>query len=64
MLEISIKTYLKMTHVFSSAVWHLPEEIYGLAIESLNKVRRLQKHRKWLLRRERLNEKLVSKMRS
>ena len=55
---------MKMTLIFSSAVWHLPEEIYGLAIESLNKVRRLQKHRKWLQRREHLNEKLVSKMKS
>ena len=45
MLEITIKIYLEITHIFSSAVWHLPREIFDLAIESLNKVRRLMKQR-------------------
>ena len=27
-----------------SAVWHLPREIFDLAIESFNKIRRLKKH--------------------
>ena len=45
MLEINIKMYLKTTHILSSAMWHLPREIFDLVIESLNKVRRLKKHR-------------------
>ena len=43
MLEISIKRYLKTTHIFSSAMWHLPREIFDLAIENLDKVTRLKK---------------------
>ena len=43
MLDISIKEYFKITHIVSSTVWHLPREIFDLAIESLNKVRRLKK---------------------
>ena len=35
LLEINIKRYLKITHIFSSAVWHLPREIFELTIESL-----------------------------
>ena len=42
MLEISIK-YLKTTHIFPSAMWHLPREIFDLAIENLDKVKRLKK---------------------
>ena len=42
-LEINIKRYLKITHIFSSTMWHLPREIFDLATESLNKVRRLKK---------------------
>ena len=38
-LELNIKRYLKMTHIFSSAMWHLPRETFNLAIESLSKVR-------------------------
>ena len=38
MLEINIKRYLKITHIFSSAMWHLPRQIFDLAIESLSKV--------------------------
>ena len=38
-LELSIKRYLKMTHIFSSAMWHLPRETFNLAVESLSKVR-------------------------
>ena len=35
MLEINIRRYLKISHIFSSALWHLPKEIFHLAIESL-----------------------------
>ena len=56
MLEISVKIYLKITHIFSSAVWHLPKESFDLAIENLSEVRRLEKHRGWLQRRKHLNE--------
>ena len=41
MLEINIKQYLKITHIFSSAMWHLPRQIFDLAIGSLNKIKRL-----------------------
>ena len=47
MLGINIKRYLKITHIFSSAVWHLPREVSDLAIERLNKVRRLKKQGDW-----------------
>ena len=43
MLEINIKRYFKITHIFSSVVWHLPREIFDLVIESPNEVRRLKK---------------------
>ena len=39
MLEVIIKRYLKITHIFSSAMWHLPRETFNLAVESLSKVR-------------------------
>ena len=39
MLEINIKRYLKITHTFTTAMWHLPREIFDLATESLNKVK-------------------------
>ena len=42
MLEINIKRYLEIIHIFSGATWHLPREIFDLAIESLNKVKRLK----------------------
>ena len=42
-VEISIKRYLKITQTFSRAIWHLPREIFGLAIENLNKAKRLKK---------------------
>ena len=45
MLEINIKRYMKITHIFSRAIWHLPRGIFDLAIESLNKIRRLKKHK-------------------
>ena len=38
MLKINIKIYLKIAHIFSSAMWPLPREIFDLAIGSLNKV--------------------------
>ena len=62
MLEINIKRYLKITHIFSSAMWHLPREIFNLAIESLNKLD-WKKHQGWLQRRKHLNEKLELKKR-
>ena len=65
MLEISVKRYLKITHVFSSAVSHLPREIFNLVTESLNKVRlntHTHTHTHRDFREEKhLNEKLVSK---
>ena len=39
MLEISIKRYLQITHIFSNTMWHLPREIFNLVIKSLNKDR-------------------------
>ena len=33
MLEIIIKRYLKITHIFSSAMWCLPREIFNLVIK-------------------------------
>ena len=61
MLEIKIKRYSKITHIFSNAMWHLPRETFDLATESFNKVKRLKKNRGWLQRRKHLNEKLLSK---
>ena len=46
MLEIDIKIYLKITHIFSRTMWHLPREIFDLATESFNKVRKLKKKKK------------------
>ena len=46
MLEINIKSYLKITHIFSSVMWQLPREIFNLAIESLNKVKRPKQQQK------------------
>ena len=37
-------------------MWHLPREIFDSAIGSLNKVRGLKKHSKWLQRRKHLIE--------
>ena len=45
MLEVNIKRYLRITHIFSSAVWHLPREIFDLAIGSLSEARRLKKQK-------------------
>ena len=45
MLEIKIKRYSKITHIFSSAMWHLPRETFDLAIESFNEVKRLKNQR-------------------
>ena len=66
MLEISIKRYLKIAHIFSNAMCHLPREIFDLAIESLNKVKTLKIHRV-ITEKEPLNanyqtEKLISKI--
>ena len=60
MLEINIKRYLKITHIFSSAMWHLPREILNLAFKSLDKLD-WEKHQGWLQGRKHLNEKLESK---
>ena len=38
MLEVNIKRYLKITHVFSRAVWPLLSEIFDLAVKGLSKV--------------------------
>ena len=57
MLESNIKKYLKITHVFSSAIWHLLREIFDSAIESLNKVKR--KDIDGGCRGEAFNEKLI-----
>ena len=38
-LEINIKRYLKITHIFSNAMWYLPKDVIDLNIESLKKVR-------------------------
>lgn len=57
-----MKRYLKITYTFSSAMWHLPREIFDLAIKSLDEVKRLEKHRGWLHRRKHVNEKLISKL--
>ena len=43
MLEINIKRYLNISHLLSSAMWHLLREIFDLAIENLGKVKRLKK---------------------
>ena len=43
MLEISIKRYLKITYIFSSAVRHLPREIFDLDIESLTESQKTEK---------------------
>ena len=43
MLEINIKIFENILH-FSSAVWHLPRDFFDIAIESLNKAKRLKKH--------------------
>ena len=37
------KIFKKQARVLSSAVWHLPREIFDLAIENLSKVTRLKK---------------------
>ena len=34
---------MKITHIFSSAMWHLPRETFDLATERLNNVRRMIK---------------------
>ena len=60
MLEISSKRYLKITHIFSSVMCHLPKKIFDLAIESFSNVRRLKKHKGQLQRSKHLNEQLVS----
>ena len=63
MLEIDIKIYLKITHIFSSAMWHLPREIFDLKIESFNKIENWKKiENRWLQRRKHLNEELISKI--
>ena len=61
MLEVDIKRYLRITQIFSRATWPLTREIFDLIILSLNKVKRLKRHRGWLQRRKHLNEKLISK---
>ena len=54
MLEINIKRYVKITHIFSSAIWHLLGEIFDLTMKASIK------QRGWLQRIKHLNEKLIS----
>lgn len=54
MLEINTIRYLKIAHIFSSAMQHLPRQLFDLATESLSEVR-LEKHR--VVAEKRLNEK-------
>ena len=42
-LEINIKRYLKITHLFSSEMWHLSREVIDTAIEGFNIIRRQKK---------------------
>ena len=58
MLEANMKRFENNTHIFK---YSLPREIFDLAIESLNKVRRVKKQRERVQRRKHLNEKLISK---
>ena len=58
---------LKIALAFSSAMWHLPRELFDLAIESLNKVRRPKKKKTKKLQgviaeKKHLNDKLISKL--
>ena len=48
-------------HIFSSAMWHLPREIFDLAIEDLSKVRKLKKTQRVIAEKKAFNEKLFSK---
>ena len=48
----SISNIFENNHIFSSTTWHLPREIFDLATESLNKLRRQKKHSGWLQRRK------------
>lgn len=54
MLEINTIRYLKIAHIFSSAMQHLPRQLFDLATESLGEVR-LEKHR--VVAEKPLNEK-------
>lgn len=42
-LEINIKRYLNITHLFSSEIWHLSREVIDAAIEGFSIVRRQRK---------------------
>ena len=50
-LAININRYLKIAHIFSSAMKHLPRQIFDLAIESLNNLKHW-KSTEWLQRRK------------
>ena len=54
MLESNIKRYLKITHVYSSAMWHLPREIFDLTTESLNKVKKTEKTQRMIAEKKAL----------
>ena len=43
MLEINIRRYLKIIHIFSSVVWHLPREIFDVAMRHLNFLKHMQR---------------------
>ena len=64
MLEIIIERYLKITHIFSSTMRPLPRKIFDLAIERLNKVKKVKKkntQKERLQRRRHLSEQDISK---
>ena len=43
MLEINIKRYFKIIHIVSSVVWHLPREIFDVAMKYLNFLKHTQR---------------------
>ena len=51
LLEINIKIYLKITLIFSNAMWCFPREISDLATGNLSKLDDW-KNRGWLLRKK------------
>ena len=65
MLEMNIKRYLKITHIFSSPVWLLPREIFDVAIESLNSVKILKKNNTEVIAEKKIFEREINiKMRN
>ena len=42
MLEIDIKRYLRITHIISSLMWHLPTEVFDLASVKLENWKKIK----------------------